>query len=315
MDTALKGKKTNSQKQLLWAKMKHQKFLLWITVPFIIYIFVFSYLPLAAWAWSFFDYRPGVPLTMDQFVGLQNYINLFKDEGFWLALRNTLAISVLDLSFGTISAVAFAVFLNEMKNSPFKRLTQTVSYLPHFISWVVVSGIFINLLKSQGLVNDLLMNIGLIQTPIEFWLEGKYYWVLITLISMWKEMGWAAIIYLAAMSGINTELYDAAYVDGAGRMKRIWHVTLPGIAATIIVLLILRIGWVLFQGFEQSLLLGNAGNFEYADVIGTYIYRYGLKSREYSYAMAAGVFQSLVGVVLVVSANLLSKKMNNTSVF
>ncbi len=128
-------------------------------------------------------------------------------------------------------------------------------------------------------------------------------------------MGWAAIIYLAAMSGINTELYDAAYVDGAGRMKRIWHVTLPGIAATIIVLLILRVGWVLFQGFEQSLLLGNAGNFEYADVIGTYIYRYGLKSREYSYAMAAGVFQSLVGVVLVVSANLLSKKMNNTSVF
>lgn len=299
----------------LWVKVKKQKFLLAITVPFILYIFLFNYLPLAGWIWSLFDYRPGKGLSLDVFVGLENFAELFSDSTFWLALRNTLVLSLLHIVFGTLFAITFAVLLNEIVPNLFKKMTQTVSYLPHFVSWVVVAGIFINLLRLNGGINNLLMKFNIIEEPFDFLLEGKYYWTIITSIGIWKETGWAAIIYLAAMTSINTELYEAAYIDGAGRWKRIWHITLPEIRSTIIVLLIMNIGWVLTIGFEQTMLFGNAANFRYSEVLSTYIYRYGLKSREYSFGMAASVFQSATSFLLLVVANGLFKRFNGESVF
>lgn len=296
-------------------KLKKQKFLLLITVPFIFYLFLFSYLPIFGWIWSFFDFRPGIAITMDDFVGFKHYKELFSDDTFWLALRNTLVLSALNLILGTFFAVSFAVLLNEIKTGIFKKFTQVVSYLPHFVSWVVVAGIFINLLKLTGTVNRLLLNTGILKVPYAFLLEGKLYWILISLLNIWKETGWSAIIYLAVMSGINFELYEAAYIDGAGRWKRIWHITLTSIRKTIIVLLVINIGWILGIGLEQNLLLGNAANFDYSEVLASYIYRYGLKSREYSFGMAASVFQSLTSFILVMGANFLSKKMNDTAVF
>jgi len=309
------AKNKNSKMANFINMLKKQKFLLAITVPFIVYIFIFSYLPLMGWIWSVFDYRPGKGLSLEEFVGLKNYIDLFRDSTFWLALRNTLALSVLNIIFSTVAAITFAVLLNEIRPNFFKKLTQTVSYLPHFVSWVVVAGIFINLLRLNGGINNLLMSLNIIDEPIDFLLKGNNYWAMITSIGIWKETGWSAIIYLAAMTAINTELYEAAYIDGAGRFKRIWYITLPEIRSTIIVLLIMNIGWVLTIGFEQNLLFGNAGNFEFSEVLSSYIYRYGLKSREYSYGMAASVFQSLTSFVLIMTANRLFKKISNESVF
>ena len=294
---------------------RKQTFLYLIAIVFIAYIFVFCYLPLLGWIWSVFDYRPGRGLSLDEFVGLKNFADLFGDSTFWLALRNTMMLSLLNIIFATLAAVAFAVLLNEIRPNAFKKITQTMSYLPHFVSWVVVAGIFINLLKLSGGVNEMLMALGIIKEPINFLLEGKHYWTIITGIGIWKETGWAAIIYLAAMTAINPELYEAAYIDGAGRWKRIWHITLPGIRSTIIVLLIMNIGWVLNIGFEQNLLFGNAGNFKYSEVLSSYIYRYGLRSREYSFGMAASVFQSLTSFVLIMLANGLFKRFNGESVF
>lgn len=316
MISKIKNKITNSLSNKDWyKKAKTQKFLLAVTVPFVIYIFIFSYLPLFGWIWSLFDYRPGKGLSLNEFVGLKNFSDLFSDSTFWLALRNTMVLSLLNIIFATIAAVAFAILLNEIKANAFKKITQTMSYLPHFVSWVVVAGIFINLLRLNGGINQLLMSLNIIDEPFDFLLEGKYYWSIITSIGIWKETGWSAIIYLAAMTAINTELYEAAYIDGAGRAKRIWHITLPGIRSTIIVLLIMNIGWILNIGFEQNLLFGNAANFRYSEVLSSYIYRYGLKSREYSFGMAASVFQSLTSFVLIMAANALFRKFNGESVF
>jgi len=297
---------------------KKQKFLLLITIPFILYVFLFSYFPLWGWIWSFFKFKPGVALSLNDFVGLKYYYKIFGDATFWLALRNTLVLSILSLSFGTVSAIVFAVFLNELKNGIFKRFAQTISYLPHFVSWVVVATLFIGMTKTigvPGVIYKTLLDLGLVKQDYNLMLQGNLYWIMITMIGIWKETGWAAIIYLAAMTGINSELYEAAYVDGAGRFKRIWNITLPGIKTTIIVLLILNTGWILGTGFEQKLLFGNAANFDYSEVLGSFIYRWGLGQREYSFAMAANVFQSLVGFLLVVTANFTSKKLNDTAIF
>ncbi len=310
----------NKKKDLkaFFIKAKKQKFLLYISIPLIVYIFIFSYFPLWGWIWSIFKFRPGRALSIADFVGLKYYFKIFGDATFWLALRNTLVISVLSLTAGTLSAIVFAIFLNELRNGIFKRFAQTVSYLPHFVSWVVVATLFIGMTKTigvPGVIYKVLFNAGIIKENYNIMLQGNLYWFLITIIGIWKETGWAAIIYLAAMTGINSELYEAAYVDGAGRFKRIWNITLPGIKSTIIILLILNTGWILGTGFEQRLLFGNAGNFDYSEVLGSFIFRWGLGQREYSFAMAANVFQSIVGFFLVLGANYTAKKLNDTAVF
>ena len=297
---------------------RKQGFFLAISIPFAIYIFIFNYFPLWGWIWSFFKFTPGVKLAKDNFVGMKYYQKLFSDDVFWLALRNTLIISFLQIIVGTIVAIGFAIILNEMRNGILKRFTQTVSYLPHFVSWVVVAGIFISMTKTigtPGVIYKILFNLHIIPESYNIMMNENLYDMIITTLYIWKETGWTSIIYLAAIMGINQELYEAAYSDGAGRCRRIWHITLPGIRTTIVVLLILSVGWVLQQGLEQRLLFGNVANFDYSEVLGTYIYRWGLQSRNYSLAMAANVFQSFVGFFLVLFANMTAKKLSDTAVF
>jgi len=295
-----------------------QKFFFIVSIPLMIYIFVFSYFPLWAWIWSFFNYKPGVALSMNSFVGLKHFKRLFGDDIFWMALRNTLVLSFLNIVLGTLGAIIFAVLLNECRNGQMKKITQTISYLPHFVSWVIVASLFISMTKTigtPGVLYKILFNLGMIPENYNIMMQGDLYYAVITFLNIWKETGWSAIIYLAAMTAINTELYEAAYVDGAGRLRRIWHITLPGIKSTIIIMLILSVGWVLGTGFEQRILFGNAANFDFSEVLGTYIYRWGLQSRNYSLAMAANVFQSIVGFLLVLFANFTAKKLNDTAVF
>lgn len=304
-----------TKSQALFKKCSKQKFLLFTTIPFIIYIFIFSYFPLYSWIWSFFDFQPGTALSSENFVGFFQYKMLFTDTSFWRAIRNTVIISVLNLGGGTLFAIAFAVFLNELTGRFFKKGVQTISYLPHFVSWVVVSSIFTGMLAGDGVVNDVLKVFG-VKEPIYFLLEGQMYYGLVAISHIWKETGWAAIIYIAAMTSINSELYDAAYVDGCGRWRRIWNVTLPGIKNTIVVLLIINVGWLLNAGFDQGVLFKTGGNFLNSDVLGTYIYRYGMgKDRSYSLATAAGVVQSFTGFMLVLGTNFVCKKINGTAVF
>jgi putative aldouronate transport system permease protein len=307
---------TKTRRSALFRMIWNQKIMLALTIPIIIYIFIFNYLPLGWWAWAFFDYKPKIGLLDANFAGFHYFKELFSSEGFWIALRNTLVMSLLNLSAGTLISIIFSLMINEMHFIKFKRIAQTVSYLPHFISWVVVASIFTNLFRIDGgVINDLLINLGLIEKPIHFLLTGSLYWPLITFMGIWKETGWSAILYLSAMTGINEELYEAAYVDGAGRLRKIWHVTLPGIKGTIIILLIMNAGWVLGTGFEQGLLFSNGANMAFSDVIPTYTVRYGLSMGRISFATAATIFQSLTGFGLVLSANYLSRKVSDTSLF
>ena len=300
----------------LWQTIKRQKVSILLVLPFIAYGVLFQYVPIAGWVRAFFNYKPGRDLLDCKFVGFQFFTELFTSAGFWLAIRNTLIIAFLNLIIGTVCTLGFAVFLNEIRNIAYKRVIQTVSYLPHFVSWVVVIGIFAKILSVDGgTLNQILLSLGLADKPVPFLLTGRWYYAIVTFMGIWKEMGWGAIIYLAVISSIDPNLYEAAFADGAGRFRRMWHVTLPGLRNIIIIMLVLQTGWVLTVGFEQSVLLSNGAIIANADVLSTYVLRYGLEMGRFSFATAAGIFQSLVGVALVVFANAAAKRIGGVNVF
>ena len=234
----------NKRRVSIFTRIKKQRHLVLMVLPFIIWIFIFAYLPLWGWTMAFQKYFPGKSFFNQEWVGFKNFIDLFSDKRFYLVLRNTVFMSLLQISFsGFAIPILFAILLNEIKNAKFKKTIQTVSYLPHFVSWVVVAGMFIQFLAPEtGVFNRLLVDIGVLEKPIHFFAEQKYFYAIVTIADVWKEMGWNAIIYLAAMSGINIELYEAATVDGCSRLRKIWHITLPGIRSTTVVLLILLYG-------------------------------------------------------------------------
>ncbi len=297
--------------------IKSQWLLILLAIALCVYIFIFTFSPLYQWLWAILDYTPGNNnLGQAPFIGLKYFDELFAADGFWLALRNTLIIAVFSIVFGTVTAIIFALALNELVFTRFKKVTQTIAYLPHFISWVVVVNLFTNLLKlNNGTVNTFLVNLGLLKKPFPFLLQGSFYWPLITIMGVWKEMGWSSILYLSAMTGIDESIYEAAYVDGASRLRRIWHITLPGIRETVVLLLIMNVGGVLGAGYEQALLMSNGANIEYADVIATYTIRYGLNMNRISFATAATIFQSVIGFFLVLCANFISKKLTEIELF
>lgn len=296
--------------------IKKQKVLVLLAVPFLIYVIVFNYTPILGWFRAFIDYVPGTSELNSPFVGMKYFNELFSSAGFWIAMRNTLALALLNLSFGTVLTITFAVLLNEVRSLAFKRFVQTVSYLPHFVSWVIVTGIFVKLLSvDNGLINDVLLRLHIVSKPFPFLLKGNLYWAIVTFMGIWKELGWGAIIYLAVMSSINPELYEAAVMDGANRFQRIWHVTLPALKKITVLMLVLQTGWVLGVGFDQSLLMSNGANIEYADVMSTYILRYGITMGRFSFATAASVFQSVVALVLVLFSNYIASRFGDTNLF
>jgi len=263
---------------------------------------------------AFQNYKPSKSFTEQKWVGFKNFVELFHDERFYLVLRNTLAMSLMGLVAGFIIPITFAVLLNELRGKYFKRTVQTVSYLPHFVSWVVVAGIITKMLSMDGIVNELLVNLHIIDAPIQFMAQGKYFWGIVTASDVWKETGWNAIIYLAAITGIDRELYEAARVDGAGRFRQIWNITLPGIRTTISVLLIMSIGHLIGIGFEKQFQLSNSLVTDYSEVLDLYALKYGIQISRFSYGTAISMFTSVVSIILLLTANGIMKKTTKESI-
>jgi putative aldouronate transport system permease protein len=303
-----------------WKRIRQQKYLWIMIVPAFICTLLFSYGPMFGLYMAFINYQPGGgsfygAFFHSKFVGFEWFRYFFNSGDFWIIMRNTLAQSLLSLLLGFPAPIILALAINEVRNGAFKRVVQTISYLPHFISWVIAANIIITLLSSDGLVNKILMLLHVTDKPIGFFQNGHYFWWIIAGSNAWKDMGFNAIMYLAAMSSINPDLYEAAKVDGASRMKQMLYVTLPSLRPTIVILLILAVGGVLNAGFDQQYLLQNDLVLKYSDVIDTYTYRYGLQNSMFSYGASVGLFKSLVAFILVLTVNRIAKKVNDQALF
>ena len=282
-----------------------------MSVPIFLYVILFNYVPLWGWSNAFKDYgnRKLVARGITPWNGLDNFKWLFSRPDFYHAIRNTLAMSVINLVFGTVSAVLLAVLLNEVRQKTFKKTVQTVTYLPHFLSMVIVVAMAQNIFASNGPVNALLQALHIVKEPV-FWLgEGKHFWWLVGVINVWKEVGWGTIIYISAMTSIDPALYEAASIDGAGRFQRILHVTLPGIKSTFVILLIMNIGHLMEAGFEIQYLLGNGLTAAYSRTIDIFVLEYGTQMMDFGVATAAGIFKSVVAIILLIGANFISKSL------
>lgn len=304
----------------VWGRLKEQRLLYLLMLPALVVTLLFSYVPMFGLYMAFINYSPGGGSFFGQFfttefVGLDWFNYFFTNGDFYRVMRNTLAQSFLSLLFGFPMPIILALMINELRNGWFKRTFQTVSYMPHFISWVIAANIIITVLSSGGVVNNLLTGLGLIQEPIQFMQKGPLFWWIIAFSNTWKDMGFNAIMYLAAISAINPELYEVARVDGASRLKQMLHITLPSIKPTIIILAILAVGGILNAGFDQQYLLQNNTVLQYSEVIDTYTYKYGLQNGMFSYGAAVGLFKSVVAFILVISVNTMAKKMNEQSLF
>jgi len=308
VDTENIAVKKKKEKKISWKLLKKQRFLIFMSLPFVIWIIVFKYLPLVGWSMAFQDYKPGKSIFDQTWVGFKHFKVLFNEPQFYQSLQNTIAMSLLGLVFGTLCAITFALLLNEIKNVKFKKSVQTISYLPHFISWVVAASIITSILAPSGIINELLMKFHIVNTPINFMSDPSLFWGIVTTGDVWKEVGWNAIIYLAAITAIDPELYDAAKVDGAGRLRQIISITLPSIKPTIIVLLIMSIGNLLNIGFEKQMLLGNPIVADKSLVIDKYALDYGIGMFRYSFGTAIGIFKSAVSIILLFGANKLAKR-------
>jgi putative aldouronate transport system permease protein len=302
-------------KTSFWNVFLQQKFLYMMALPFVAWAFVFSYLPLWGWTMAFQKYKPGKSVFEQEWVGLQYFKELFQDQQFYNALRNTLAMSCMGLLAGFVIPIVFAVLLNEVRLQVLKRFVQTISYLPHFVSWVVAAGIISKMLSTDnGAVNDLLIGLHIISEPIQFMAKGNLFWLIVTASDVWKETGWNTIIYLAAISSIGPELYEAAKVDGASRLQQVRHITLPGIRTTIVILLIISIGHLISIGFEKQFLLGNNLVRDYSQTLDLYALNYGLGMGRFSFGTAINIFNSVVSVVLLFVANGVFKKITKESI-
>ena len=302
-------------KRISWKEIKRQKFLMICTACFVIYGIIFYYLPLAGWIMAFQNYKPKDCFLGSEFVGLEKFKFLFSDATFLQVIRNTLAMGILNLVATFVMAIVFAILLNEVRLVMGKKLVQTISYLPHFLSWIIVTGILHDALSSTGIVNELLTNWGILDGPINFFANKSYFWPIVAFANVWKETGWNAIVYLAAITSIDPGLYEAVTIDGGGRWAKIRHITLPSIKPTIMILLIMNIGNVLNAGFEVQYLLGNGLVKSVSDTIDIYTLTWGISQNDYSLGTAAGIFKSVVAIVLIFAANKFAKRNGEQGMF
>lgn len=273
-------------------------------------VFIFNYAAYPGLRMVFMDYKPARGYDGSEWVGLQTFIKIFKDADFHRALKSSLVFNFLDLLIGFPMPIILALMLNELRYPKFKKVTQTILYLPHFLSWVIIGSVAYNMFRtSSGLVNIALMNSGIIDQGINF-LGEKWHWaVTYLLIGVWQGMGWGTIIYLAAITGISGDLYEAAMIDGAGRWKRMWHITLPGIKSTVVTLLIMNLGRIMGSNYERLDQFDNTQVRDFQYQLAIYIYDKGLSGGKYSMATAVGLFQSVVGLILVLLADKVAKKL------
>ncbi|MDF2837486.1 MAG: protein lplB [Paenibacillus sp.] len=291
------------------ARLKHFRMYKWLYIflmPGLLYLLVFKYVPMFGIVIAFKDFSLVKGIWDSAWIGFENFTYLFQSRDFYKVTSNSLILSFYQIAFGFPAPIILAVMLNEVRSLLFKRLSQTILYLPHFISWVVLAGMIINFLSpSTGPVNHIIKSMG--YDPIAFLLKPEYFRTILVSAEVWKGVGWGTIIYLAAMTGIDPSLYEAAKIDGASRLQQVRHITLPGIASTVIVLLILQLGNILDNGFEQVYLLYNPLTYDVADVFETYTYRIGLIDGRLSFAAAVGLFKAFVGFVLILAANRIAR--------
>ncbi len=277
------------------------------------YFFLFRYGPMYGIQIAFKDFNFFQGINGSEWIGLEAFKEVFGMRDFYLTLRNTLMLNLLDLLVSFPAPLILAIMLYEMQSVWFKKLSQTILYIPHFISWVIIGGIVYQVFGTQsGMVNNMLTSLGFEAIPF---LTEKNDWLFTYLsVGVWQSAGWGTIIYLAALTGINKELFEAAEMDGAGRLKRIWHITLPGLKPTIVTLLIINLGHMISIGFERPYVIGNLAVREYSDVLSTFVYRIGIQSGQYTLATVVGLFQAVVGLVFVLGANYTSKKLTDESI-
>ena len=289
------------------------KYLYLLLLPGVIWLIVFKYVPMYGLVIAFKDYNIFKGIPASPWVGWTNFLDFFSYDKFWVLLKNTLLISGYKVLFGFPFPILVALMLNEVRSKVFKRSIQTIVYFPHFLSWVIVGGLVITLLSPDGLVNSVITLLG---GESQMWIaKSDYFRGILVASDIWKESGWGTVVYMAALAGISVEMYEAALIDGASRLQKIWYITLPSILPTIVILLILRMGSVMEAGFEQVLILQNNNVLDVGDIIDTYVYRVGLVQRKYSYSAAVGLFKSLINLVLILGTNYSAKKMGQESLF
>ncbi|WP_373426113.1 ABC transporter permease [Paenibacillus radicibacter] len=281
-----------------------------MVIPALLFLFVFSYIPMYGLLTSFQEYNLFEGFFASPWVGFMHFEMFFNSADVWNVLRNTIVISMLKMLIGFPAPIILALMLNEVRKMAFKRVIQTISYLPHFLSWVIVSGFVISLLSTDnGSINILLQKLNLIDEPINFLSLPEYFWGILISTGVWKEVGFASIVYLAAIAGVDQHMYEAASIDGASRFKQIYLITIPAIMPVIIIFMILAIGNLLSAGFEDILLLAkNQALREVSDVIDTYVFRTGVENQRFSYATAVGLFKAIISVGLLTLANTIARR-------
>lgn len=303
----------NTKTGILRKDLRKNKWKYIMILPVIIYIAVFCYKPMYGVIIAFKNFRPAVGIMDSPWVGLKHFITFFNDYNFWRILKNTFSISALSILFGFPAPILLALLINEIRNTKFKRAVQTISYMPYFISMVIICGLIKTFCQSDGIITDLVVALG--GERVNLLASKNWFYPIYIISNIWQNIGWDSIIYLAALAGIDQEQYEAARVDGAGRIRQIISVTLPGLMPTITILFILKMGNILNVGFEKILLLYSPTTYEVADVISTYVYRIGILDANFSYSTTIGLFNSVVNIIFLLLTNALSKKMNNSGLF
>lgn len=300
----------------LLRKAYSQRVLFLMVIPCIILVAIFYCGPMYGWLMAFVNYKPKLGVFGSEFVGLKYFKQFFNDPAIGRILRNTVAMSGMNIIAHSILPLLLALMINEVGNKYFKSAVQTLTYLPHFISFVVVSNIFLELMGTEGPLNQALLSMNMTEAAIKFWQEPSWFWLLVTIIRAWKEVGWDAILYLSALAAIDTVQYEAAAIDGCGRFRRIWYVTIPGLMPTVVTLWVLNMSGIFAASFDASYMLGNAITSEVAEVIETYVYDIALANgSQYSYSTAISLLQTVIGFIMVWLTNKLSQKTTEYSLW
>ncbi|MBD2870056.1 sugar ABC transporter permease [Paenibacillus sp. IB182493] len=300
-------------KQVMYG-LKRDKYLYLLIAPGLLFFLLFKYVPMWGIVIAFQNYSPYMGITESPWVGFEHFIRFFSNQDFYLLFRNTMAISLLKLLFFFPLPILLSLLLNELRSAVYKKWIQSIVYMPHFLSWVIIAGItFLLLSQSSGIVNKMLVSLG--YAKYDFLTNENNFWIMLVIQNIWKETGWGTIIFLAAIAGVDPQLYEAAKMDGANRLRQAWHITLPAIRSVIVILFILRLGDIMDVGFEQVFLMMNGAVSNVADVFETYVYRVGIQQGQFSFSTAVGLFKSVVGLILVILANKVAKRFGEEGVY
>lgn len=309
------SRRKKDEKGTILKTLKKQSLYQMMVFPGIFLMILFNFVPMYGIIIAFKEYSVFDGIFGSPWIGLQYFQEFFSDSMFWTVMKNTLGISFLKLLIGFPAAIILAVLINEIVSVRLKKLVQTISYLPHFLSWVILGGMFIMWLSDAGLVNNFLRDLGLIDKPIRFLTDPDKYWAIAVISDVWKEVGWNTILYIAAMTGINPALYEAARMDGASKIQQIINITIPSIRHIIALTFVLSVGGLLGSNLDQTLVLQNPVNYQTSEVLNSFVYKMGIQQGDFSYATAVGLFVSVVSLILVVTSHLVTKRISDESVF